>query len=381
MRTGVTTIVSARARILLFAVILVAELAALEAGLRWYGGSEASPGFQSLFMNDPAVGHRLKPNAQTTYTTTEFSTDLAINAQGIRDDEPIGPKAPGERRILVSGDSFVLSVQVPLAQTFVKRLEARLNGSAAPNPGAAYDKPATRWKVINGGVQGYGPVNEWLFFDRVTAAFQPDLVVQMVYVGNDAIEAYDLRSWMASGPPPPAAGAAAIGAARRIIRASQVWQMARVRWDQLRSRFVTRIPEPPLATYLEAPPAYVSEGMEVARDAFKRIADRAKALGAPTLLVLVPARFQVNDVDYGWMDAAVKQAGAQLIRQSGTERFAKALAPLGLPTLDLLPTFLSQPHRQDLFFQRNVHLTARGHEVTEAALFEFLQTNGFLAPR
>lgn len=374
MRTGVTTIVSARARILLFAVILVAELAVLEAGLRWYGGSEASPGFQSLFMNDPAVGHRLKPNARTTYTTTEFSTDLAINAQGVRDDEPIGPKAPGERRILVSGDSFVLSVQVPLAQTFVKRLEARIN---APHSGAG----AARWKVINGGVQGYGPVNEWLFFDRVTAALQPDLVVQMVYVGNDAIEAYDLRSWLASGPPPPAAGAAAIGAARRIIRASQVWQMARVRWDQLRSRFVTRIPEPPLATYLETPPTYVAEGMDVAREAFKRIADRAKALGAPTVLVLVPARFQVNDVDYGWMDAAVKQAGAQLIRQSGTDRFAKALAPLGLPTLDLLPIFLDQPHRQDLFFQRNVHLTARGHEVTEAALFEFLKTHGFLAPR
>jgi hypothetical protein len=359
----------------LFAVILVAELAVLEAGLRWYGGSEASPGFQSLFMTDPAVGHRLKPNARTTYTTTEFSTDLAINAQGVRDDEPIGPKPDGERRILISGDSFVLSVQVPVAQTFVERLEARLNAASTSGAGG------TRWRVINGGVQGYGPVNEWLFFDRVTAAFQPDLVVQMVYVGNDAIEASDLRSWMASGPPPPAAGSAAIGAARRLIRSSLVWQMARVRWDQLRSRFVTRIPEPPLATYLETPPAYVAEGMDIAREAFGRIARRAAGLGAPTVLVLVPARFQVNDVDYGWMDAAVKQAGARLIRQSGTERFAKALAPLGLPTLDLLPTFLSQPHRQDLFFQRNVHLTARGHEVTEAALFEFLQANGFLAPR
>lgn len=365
---------SARSRILLFAVILVAELAVLEAGLRWYGGSEASPGFQSLFMNDPAVGHRLKPNARTTYTTSEFSTDLAINAQGIRDDDPIGPKAPGERRLLVSGDSFVLSVQVPLAQTFVKRLEARLNAQVS---GAG----AARWRVINGGVQGYGPVNEWLFFDRVTAAFQPDVVVQMVYVGNDAIEAYNLRSWMAAGPPPPAAGAAALGSARRLVRSSVVWQMARVRWDQLRSRFVTNTPEPPLATYLETPPPYVAEGIEVARDAFRRIADRAGTLGARTVLVLVPARFQVNDVDFGYMSAAVTQAGAQLIRQSGTERFAKALAPLALPTLDLLPIFLGQPHRQDLFFQRNVHLTPRGHEVVEAALFEFLQTTGLLTPR
>lgn len=361
-------------RIFLFAVILMAELAVLEAGLRWYGGSEASPGFQSLFMNDPAVGHRLRPNARTTYTTSEFSTDLAINAQGVRDDEPIGPKAAGERRVLISGDSFVLSVQVPLAQTFVERLEARLNVQAS---GAG----ATRWRVINGGVQGYGPVNEWLFFDRVTAAFEPDLVVHMVYVGNDAIEANNLESWLAAGPPPPAAGAATLSTVRRFVRASLVWQMARIRWDQLRSRFVTRVPEPPLATYLETPPPYVAHGIEVARDAIQRIVARAAGLDARTVLVLVPARFQVNDVDFEWMNAAVEQAGARLIRQSGTERFTKALAPLALPTLDLLPIFLAQPHRQDLFFQRNVHLTPRGHEVVEASLFEFLQANGLLAPR
>jgi hypothetical protein len=374
MRTDASPVVSVGRRVLVLAVIVVAELAVLEAGLRWYGGSEASPGFQSLFMNDPDVGHRLKPNARTTYGTTEFTTDLAINAQGVRDDEPIGPKAPGERRVLVSGDSFVLSVQVPVAQTFVERLEARLNAHASRGG-------ETRWRVINGGVQGYGPVNEWLFFDRVTAAFEPDIVVQMVYVGNDAIEANDLRSWMAAGPPPPATGAAAIGAARRLVRSSLVWQMVRVRWDQLRSRFVTRTPEPPLATYLETPPPYVAQGMEVARDAFGRIAARAAGLGARTVLVLVPARFQVNDVDYGWMDKAVREAGARLIRQSGTERFARALAPLGLPTLDLLPIFLDQPQRQDLFFQRNVHLTPRGHEVVETALFDFLQTQGFLTPR
>jgi hypothetical protein len=360
-------------RVLLFAAILAGEFVVLEAGLRWYGGSEASPGFQSLFMNDPAVGHRLKPEARTTYTTVEFSTDLAINAQGVRDDEPIGPKAAGERRVLVLGDSFVLAVQVPIAETFVERLEARLNAEAGAG--------GTRWRVINGGVQGYGPVNEWLFFDRVAAAFEPDLVVQMVYVGNDAIEAGDLRAWLTDGPPQPAAGAATLSAVRRFVRASLVWQMTRVRWDQLRSRFVTRIPEPPLATYLETPPPHVAEGIDTARQAIRRIADRAAGLGAPTVLVLVPARFQVNDVDFGYMDAAVRQAGARLVRQSGTERFARALAPLGLPTLDLLPVYLDQPQRQDLFFQRNVHLTSRGHAVTAAALFEFLQKTSLIAPR
>lgn len=346
----------------------------LEAGLRWYGGSEASPGFQSIFMNDPAVGHRLKPNARTTYSTVEFTTELAINAQGVRDDEPIGPKAAGERRVLVLGDSMVLAVQVPLAQTFVERLETRLNAQALGD-GVA------KWRVINGGVQGYGPVNEWLFFDRVAAAFEPDLVVQFVFVGNDAIEALNLKSWLAAGPPPPATGAAALSAVRRLVRSSLVWQTGRVRWDQLKSRFTTSIPEPPLAMYLENPPPYVAEGLDVAREAFQRIRDRAAGLGARTIFVLVPARFQINDLDFQWLDEDITRAGGRVIRHSATERVTTSLAPLGLPTLDLLPTFLAQPQRQDLFFVHNVHLTARGHEVVETALFEFLQKNAFFVAR
>ena len=44
------------ARIGLLAVILAAEFVVLEAGLRWRGGTEASPNFQNLFMRD-ARGH------------------------------------------------------------------------------------------------------------------------------------------------------------------------------------------------------------------------------------------------------------------------------------------------------------------------------------
>ena len=79
----------------------------------------------------------------------------------------IGPKPPGERRIVVLGDSLVLAVQVPLQQTFCKQLERRLNGRGG----------ATHYRVINAGVQGYGPVEDALFYERVAARLQPDLVV------------------------------------------------------------------------------------------------------------------------------------------------------------------------------------------------------------
>src|SRR5678815_4992596 len=81
---------------------------------------------------------RLRRGARIRYSTVEFTTDIAINAQGVRDDEPVGPKPADERRIVVLGDSLVFSVQVQQTQTFCERLEQQLNTRGDP----------FRWRVI-----------------------------------------------------------------------------------------------------------------------------------------------------------------------------------------------------------------------------------------
>ncbi len=359
-------------RLAVLGVLFVAEFAVLEASMRWYGGSEASPEFQSLFTDDPQVGHVLRPNARARYTTVEFSTDLAINAQGVRDDRDIGPKAPDERRIVILGDSLVLSVQVPLAETFGKRLEARLNAQ----------DPAHRWRVINAGIQGYSPVEEWLFFEHVASAFQPDIVLVVAFVGNDAVEAYDRESWLdADRPPQLSTTDRARTRLVRLVRSSMVLQYVRLRVDMLRSKFTTPGPERPLVSYAADPPPDVTHGLDVTRRSYDLIAKLAAKGGASTGLVLMPARFQTDDADYGHLAETVRAAGGVLVRNAASERFAEALAPLGLPTIDLLPTLAEQPDRVGLFFQRNVHLTTRGHVIVAGALDRFLTTSGLVPLR
>jgi lysophospholipase L1-like esterase len=355
---------------LLLCAIVVIQFVVIEAALRAYGEYAGATTFGELFMDDPAVGIRLRPNASIRYTTVEFTTDIRINSQGVRDDEPIGPKAPGEKRIVVLGDSLVLSVQVQAAQTFCERLEARLNAEA----------PGTRWRVINAGVQGYGPVEQWMFFDRVAAAFEPDIVMMVVFVGNDALEAADGAETLSTGRPKVVAEPGA-RQWRRLIRSSVVLQAVRVRWDQLRSRLALGTPERPLASYLADPPPVVAEGLEQSRQAFGKIAERARGLGAAPAFVLMPARFQVNDEDYGNLDAAVRQAGGVLDRQSASRRFEQALAPLGVPMIDLQPILARQPEPNGVFFQRNVHLTPRGHDVVASALHQFLRSNSVLSSK
>ena len=93
----------------------------------------------------------------------------------------------------------------------------------------------------------------------------------------------------------------------------------------------------------------------------------------------MPARFQTDDADYGRLAETARRAGAELLRNSATQRFRDALSPLKLPMLDLLPVLERQPDRGSLFYQENIHLTRRGHDIVAGALFEFLETSGLAA--
>ncbi len=179
-------------------IIFVAQFVLFEVGLRTWGSSEAAPAFQGLFADDPSMGYRLKPGARVRFATTEFDTALAVNSSGVRDDDEIGAKTPDERRIVILGDSLVMAVQVPFQQTFGELLERRLNAKQS----------RYRYRVINAGVQGYGPVEELLLLRAVAPAMQPDVVIETIFVGNDAEEA--VTSAPRLGRPRHRAGAAAV---------------------------------------------------------------------------------------------------------------------------------------------------------------------------
>lgn len=361
-------------RLLLFALVMGAWFAVFELGLRRWGSSEAAPSFQGLFTGDPVIGYRLQPGARTRFTTAEFDTEISINGAGVRDDEEIGPKAPGERRILVLGDSLVLSVQVPFAQTFTEQLERRLNEARAEDGGVTY-------RVVNGGVQGYGPVEELLFFRSLVDRVRPDLVLVTVFVGNDAEEA--LTSQPKLEPARPAAEVlreSVVTQVRRTVRRSMVLQVLRLRIVAATDRFRTTAgpPEPPLQSYAANPAPRIPRGVALTRDLLGQLAGEADRAGARTAFLLMPARFQVDDADYGRLRDIVAAAGGELRRDAATERFTAALGELDRPMLDLLPVLRGAPAGPDLFFQENVHLTLRGHAVVGEALARFVREQSLL---
>ncbi|HEY2433694.1 MAG TPA: SGNH/GDSL hydrolase family protein [Vicinamibacterales bacterium] len=359
-------------RALLFLVIAALQFAVFEVALRVWGHSEAAPSFETLFVPDRAIGYRLRPNARTRYVTAEFDTQIVINPQGVRDDQPIGPKPANERRIVVLGDSLVLSVQVDARQTFCRLLEARLNAGGG----------ATRYRVINAGVQGYGPIEELLFFREIVRAFEPDLVIETIFVGNDAEDAFGSQGRLAgtSRATSDAVSDSIVARLRRTVRRSLVLQVLRLRVVSVTDRMSNwrSPPEPPLQTYAERPAARIGEGLRLSVDCVRQIANDAAASGARTMVMLMPARFQVDDADYGRLKDIVAGAGGSLLRDAATARFADALRPLGLPEFDALPALRASLPGPDVFFQQTVHLTPRGHEIVAVALERFLRGQGLL---
>lgn len=95
-----------------------------------------------------------------------------VNAHGQRG--PLIPLARGTRpRLLLLGDSMAFGYGVADEDTFAARL-------GAVEPG---------YEVVNLGVEGYGPDQSLLRFEREGRAYTPDVVVLSVCVDNDFADA------------------------------------------------------------------------------------------------------------------------------------------------------------------------------------------------
>ena len=226
-------------------------------------------------------------------------------------------------------------------------------------------------------MQGYGPVEELHFFESMAATLQPDLVIETIFVGNDAEEAARTGSRLkAGGAASPLAVKDTVATQfRRLVRRSMVLQLLRLRVVSATARFhgLLAAPEPPLQSYAASPAPRIAEGLAITRQCVRDIAAVAASQGASTAIALMPARFQVDDADYGRLKEAVTAAGGELQRDAASQRFDAALAELPLPRVDLLPALRRALPGPDLFFQETVHLTPRGHEIVAEALYRFIE--------
>jgi lysophospholipase L1-like esterase len=327
------------ARALLPLAAAFATLLALEIGLRaraaWREAGRAAA--ERRHMVATMLLHRLSDDPVLIYelrrgvTVERDGTVYRINAHGLRDDRELPPKGPGERRVLVLGDSVAFGLGVEGPRTFPALLEAALDRQ----------RPPTR--VLNLSVLGYRTAQEVRLFERDGWALEPDAVI-LAFCLND-FDDY-------AGDPPPPEPAPAFG----------------LRWQAPRRLGPLELPEP--VPWLDRSALFrtatgrlrVDYYRWVASDpgrqekvweGFRRLAAGLSARGVPGMVAVFPLLVDGRPHPYADLHAMVARhaAAAGLAVADLAERLpAGALADLRQTPGDVL------------------HLNERGHALAASAL-------------
>ncbi|MBC8068095.1 MAG: hypothetical protein IAG13_07165, partial [Deltaproteobacteria bacterium] len=123
----------------------------------------------NFYVPDAELGVRLEPGASMRFRFRDNpTTDIHVNSQGYRGAEW---EAPGEREILVLGDSQVFGLGVEDDETFSARLAA-----------------LTERPVVNAGVPTYGPAEYLAITRELLAERSPQTVVYVLNFVNDGFE-------------------------------------------------------------------------------------------------------------------------------------------------------------------------------------------------
>jgi lysophospholipase L1-like esterase len=418
---------------LLFAAILaevLVRLIALPAAIEQatYARDSANPGLYEL---DAGAGYTMVPSYRGRLHGADFDQSFETNSQGLRGNE-VSVKQPGEFRIVVLGDSFVLGAEVPVEQRFSDRLEVDLKQHGY---GAV--------RVISVGTRGWGTYNEAGFLRENISWLQPDLVVLCVFIGNISenvfatAAGYQLRgntvaygspaatlegdsvTWFdhnfrlgaaeyvqpslpsnewnqADGLPLPRGNAdpstsmdvddpvrympgSAVDAMRTWLRNDSVlYHGAADAWFRLRYGYQRPAPlmlDNWLAfTLRDGPRQY---WYEVAQPLTAQYVSQASAIAAsvraPLIAVIIPRDAQVDDAKLRVLMDRYRLLPDELDIDKPQRELLAATARLGLPVVDLEPIIRARPDSAQLFFPHDLHLTPAGHEVVAGAVADELE--------
>ncbi len=123
----------------------------------------------------PTRIYGLKPGKTVHLEYDDYDYVLRVNSMGLPGPErPLTRPTPDTLRIFILGDAFSMPEGLEYKDAYPALLEALLNSKLAPRP----------VQVINGGITGYGPVEESSQLRELAPLFKPDIVVYQFFVNE-----------------------------------------------------------------------------------------------------------------------------------------------------------------------------------------------------
>lgn len=203
-------------RRLMFAAAPVAALLLLaECGARIAGASDCEPIVPDASGWDTMVGDPELLWALEAGRELEGPGGITrINAVGLRTPLlPETPRAVGEKRVLVTGDSSVYGWGQPDGYSYAEQLEQVLDKTF----------PGTPIKVVNLGVPGYSTEQTLRLLDRIGWSYGPDLLVVHNIFSDANIDAFQDAEALALANPDGTPLRAALHTSRAYCAAYMPW--------------------------------------------------------------------------------------------------------------------------------------------------------------
>jgi lysophospholipase L1-like esterase len=272
--------------------------------------------------------------------------EYSINSLGLRGPEIAAEKPPGTFRILGVGDSITFGIGVRDHETYLRKIETALNEQY-------HDQP--RFEVLNSGVQGYNTYDEIVALEKRWLQLSPDLVVIFFYL-NDAYSDVLIQNMGQE-----------LGVHRKVTplgRVSRIYDLYAHNRQTGRDRAaVEKLYNDRF--FAEAEAALPTSGYDwrKSRAALEYAAGLARKHNFKLTLVILPELYQL---DGNYPFAAVHK----LVATTGQE--------LGIPTLDLLPTFKGLDPSTLWVHPTDHHPNRDAHALVAKAVDEFLEREKLL---
>lgn len=312
----------------------------------------------------------------------DTTTTVVVNSLGMRGPEP-GPKAAGERRLLVLGDSLVFGYGVQAEQTFPARLQQRF---------ANRTPPVT---VGNAGVPGYGSKHVALHLARLEGPFAADAFVACGYLGNDALDDAMPQRTVYAGLSLQGPWARLVQESLRarlmyrsraalwfeswLVANHEAWSLVKqLRFSVEEARLAAGFTQDklyaglfldvidPLTRWDENAPPVVPRQLEMLRSSLRAM--RRTAGDRPLVFVVLPTSAQVIETK---RVAELQRLGfdpKQFERGLAQQRWLAVAKDVAVQAFDATPILAADPDPAGLFISDGGHLNARGHDVVAAWL-------------
>lgn len=352
------------APILLLGLSTLAALGIAEVGLRILKPQAFPTLPRGMFTQREDGFTVLTPGFEGTISRAEFHAPFRIGDFGVRGQGP-APRRENSFQILALGDSQTFGFGVLDHETYCVRLEEIL----------AARHPELDIRVVNAGVPGYGTVDEVVWLRERGREVDPDLIVAQFLSVNDfkinraSPHAATLlgEATAAGAHPRPAAQARAheslasrlVGAIHALKRRSHVATLVVEGGSYVGMRLG-------LLGGLAAMwgEDFTPEDAGRTRRLLVLLAREAQQMGVPVVLVYTTGKAQVIARDAADLPSASVMAAA--------------VAEAGVPWIHMTRELRRRHDRQELYFIRDGHWTAAGHQAVAEVLAQRLAELGVL---